>query len=173
VSHNLQDIEIEKVYINHHDLIASLISFNVDAISAWEPMGYQTNLLSGPKVLNLGSQGVYQLSLNLISRNAYLEFAKDEPTRLLQAIDESIEWINSNPQKAQRMIASRLDMPANQIEWSWPDYVFRLSLGNSLLSNLQLQARWAIDSHLVTTPSPDFRKLFFKHPYQQVVAQRD
>lgn len=173
ISHNLQDMPIEKVYVHHHELIASLLSFNVDVISAWEPMGYQANLLAGPKVNNLGSKGVYQLSLNLISRSAYLAFAEDEPVRLLQAIDEAIQWINRHPEKAQRLMASKLDMPINQIEWSWEDYVFRLSLGNSLLSNMQLQARWAIENNLVTTPAPDFRKLFYRQPYQQVVVQRD
>ncbi|KGY13265.1 taurine-binding protein [Vibrio tubiashii] len=164
---------IEKVYLLPHEMVPALLSFRVDAISAWEPMGYEADLLSVAEVSNLGTKGVYQLSFNLITRSPYLEFVGDEPVRLLRALDMAIEWINSHPKRSISLVAQRLDIPLNQVKWSWEDYLFRLSLGNSLLSNLQLQSRWAIENDLVKGTPPDFRQIFYTYPYQQAVALRD
>lgn len=173
ISNNLKRMPVEKVYLQPHELVPALLSYRVDAISAWEPMGFEADLLSVADVANLGVKGIYQLSYNLISRSPYLEFVGDEPTRLLQALDMAIEWINTHPNKAIEMIAARLDLPPSQVKWTWQDYLFRLSLGNSLLSNLQLQSRWAIETGLVENSPPDFRQVFYAYPYQQVMEQRD
>lgn len=173
ISNSAHEIEVEKIYLQPHELVPALLSYRVEAISAWEPMGFEANLLSVSEVSNLGTKGVYQLSFNLITRSPYLEFVGDEPIRLLRALDMANEWINSNPDKALRIISQRLDIPLNQIEWSWDDYLFRLSLGNSLLSNLQLQSRWAIENGFVEDTPPDFRQVLYSYPYQQAVALRD
>jgi len=173
IGSNLRDLSVDKVYLQPKELVPALLAYDVDAISAWEPMGYQVDLLSVAKVNNLGIDGVYQLSFNLISRPSHLEFAGDEPTRLLQALQEAIDWIKGHPDQAMTLLSQRLEVPVEQIDWSWDDYVFRLSLGNSLLSNLQLQARWAIDSGLVSKSPPDFRRVFYSHPYQQMLLERN
>ena len=173
IGSGLRELPVEKVYLSDKELVPALLSYRVDAISAWEPMGYQTDLLSVAEVNNLGIHGVYQLSFNLISRPSHLEFAGDEPVRLLQALQVAIDWIKTHPQQAITLVSQRLDVPVEQIDWSWEDYVFRLSLGNSLLSNLQLQARWAINSGLVSKSPPDFRQVFYSYPYQQMLAERD
>lgn len=173
ISHDAEDMQVDKVYLQPHELVPALLSYRVEAISAWEPMGFEANLLSVAEVKNLGTKGVYQLSFNLITRSPYLEFVGDEPIRLLRALDMAIEWINEHPQQASNLIARRLDIPLNQVEWTWDDYLFRLSLGNSLLSNLQLQSRWAIEKGHVGDSPPDFRKIFYSYPYQQAIALRD
>ena len=173
IANNHKALDVEKVYLQPHELVPALLSFRVDAISAWEPMGYKADLQSTSTVKNLGTLGIYQHSFNLLSSTPYLEFAGQEPVYLLKALDEAVEWINAYPDEASRLIAKRLNIPLNQVKWSWEDYVFRLSLGNSLLSNLQLQARWAQAEGLVGDEQPDFRGLLFTQPYQQIVALRD
>ncbi len=173
IANNLKSLNVEKVYLQSHELVPALLSYRVDAISAWEPMGYKADILSAAEVKNLGTPGIYQQSFNLLSTMPYLAFAGKEPMYLLGALDEAVTWINANPAKALNIITKRLNIPANQVKWSWEDYVFRLSLGNSLLSNLQLQARWAVESGLVVGEQPDFRDLFFTQPYQQIIALRE
>lgn len=173
LANDLKDLKVDKVYLEPHELVPALLSYRVEAISAWEPMGYQSNLLSAAEVVNLGARGIYQLSFNLLSTRPYLAFADDEPQRLLQALNEAVLWINANQEQAQLIIAERLNIPVNQVKWSWPDYVFRLSLGNSLLSNLQFQTRWARESGLVRGTSPDYREVFFPQPYLQATMRRE
>ncbi|MDN3611944.1 ABC transporter substrate-binding protein [Vibrio ostreicida] len=173
IINGLKRLNVDKVYLQPHELLPALLSYRVDAISAWEPLGYKADMLSAAPVHNLGTPGIYQQSFNLLSTLSHLEFAGDEARRLLQALDAAVEWINTHPEQALRIITHRLNIPLNQVQWSWQDYVFRLSLGNSLLSNLQLQARWAHESGLVTSDPPDFRDVFFPLPYQQIVALRE
>ncbi|GLT18311.1 ABC transporter substrate-binding protein [Vibrio zhanjiangensis] len=173
VANNYKALNVEKVYLQPHELVPALLSFSVDAISAWEPMGYKADIQSASTVRNLGTPGIYQHSFNLLSTAPYLEFAGQEPVHLLNALDEAVDWINAHPDEASRLIAKRLNIPLNQVKWSWEDYVFRLSLGNSLLSNLQLQARWALKEGLVKNQQPDFRELFYEQPFQQITALRD
>lgn len=173
LANDLKELNVDKVYLEPHELVPALLSYHVEAISAWEPMGYQADLLSAADVINLGTRGIYQLSFNLLSTRPYLEFVGDEPQRLLQALNEAVLWINANPEQAQSIIAKRLKIPVNQVKWSWPDYVFRLSLGNSLLSNLQFQTRWAKESGLVAGSSPDYREVFFSQPYLQATMRRE
>jgi len=173
IANNHKALNVEKVYLQPHELVPALLSFSVEAISAWEPMGYKADIQSTSEVKNLGIPVIYQHSFNLLSTAPYLEFAGQEPVYLLKALDEAVEWINANPDQASRIIAKRLNIPLNQVKWSWEDYVFRLSLGNSILSNLQLQARWALEEGLVVNDQPDFRELLFTQPYQQIIALRD
>ena len=102
-----------------------------------------------------------------------LEHSNDEALRLLKALDLAVEWINNNPDQALETIATSLNLSVDQVAWSWEDLVFRLSLGNSLLSNIQLQARWAVESGLVNSEPPDFRAVFYPSPFEQLVASRD
>ena len=173
IANNHKALDVERVYLQPHELVPALLSFSVEAISAWEPMGYKADIQSTSTLRNLGTPGIYQHSFNLLSTTPYLEFAGHEPVYLLKALDEAVEWINTYPDEASRLIAKRLNIPLNQVKWSWEDYVFRLSLGNALLSNLQLQARWAVEEGLVDEDQPDFRKLFFTQPYKQIVDLRD
>ncbi|WP_394143134.1 ABC transporter substrate-binding protein [Vibrio atypicus] len=172
LANDLKELLVSKIYLEPHELVPALLSYRVDAISAWEPMGYQANLLSAAEVKNLGTRGIYQLSFNLLSTRPYLEFANNEPQRLLMALKEAIDWINDNPEQAQAIVANRLDISVSEVDWLWGDYVFRLSLGNSLLSNLQFQARWANENGLVSGTTPDFRDVFFSQPFEQAASMR-
>ena len=173
IANNLKNLDIEKVYLSPQEMVPSLISYQVDAISAWEPLGYKADTLSAAKVINLGNHGIYQLSFNLLSVTEYLETSGEEPIKLIQALDSAVEWINQNPNQALELIAEQLNLSVSQVEWSWEDLMFRLALGNSLLSNIQLQARWAIERGLVDDTLPDFRKVFYSEPYRQVRVTRD
>ncbi|WP_456295778.1 ABC transporter substrate-binding protein [Vibrio sp. AK197] len=169
IANNVTDMEYTKVYLPPQELMNSLLSYQLDAISIWEPYGYKTTISSASDVTNLGLQGIYQLSFNLISRQQLIAELDDETHKILSALDEAISWIQAHPEEARAIIARQLDVPANQLKWSWDDYVFRLSLGNALLTNLQLQARWAIEKQLVPNQQPDYRSIFASKPFEDAL----
>ncbi len=172
IAHNASDLNYTKIYMQPQDLLSALLSFKVDAISIWEPYGYKAMISSKSEINNLGLQGIYQLSFNLISIEKNIVQKEKELINLLLALQEAILWINSNPQESQALIAKSLDVPPNQLKWSWKDYLFRLSLGNVLLSNLQMQARWASEKGLVSGLTPDFRTVFYPLPLEQALNTR-
>ncbi|ASG00068.1 ABC transporter substrate-binding protein [Vibrio anguillarum] len=172
IASDLKEMAVEKVYLPPEALNDSLFSSQVDAISVWEPYGYKTETSAPSDVLNLGLSGIYHLSFNLLSMKATVEEAHDEIVAILRALKEANEWINLNPEQSREVIAQALNIPLPQLEWSWNDYVFRLSLGNALLSNLQLQARWAIEAGMVTGDKPDFRTVLASKPIEEVLRTK-
>jgi len=84
---------------------------------------------------------------------------KQNTLAILKALKQAISWMHQNPEKTLHRVAGVLSIDEKQLQWSWQDYSFRLSLGNTLLTNLQLQGRWALDSRLVLGEMPDYRQL--------------
>ncbi|MGF1720611.1 ABC transporter substrate-binding protein [Vibrio kyushuensis] len=167
-ANNLQSLELIRVYMSPQQLSEALFSGDVDAVSIWEPHGYL--IMSGSKeVVNLSLDGIYHLTFNLLTRDSEKKERMEASVKILTAVDQSIHWINQNPEEAREIIAGFLDIPKSQLEWSWEDYTFRLSIGNALLSNLQLQARWAIEAKLVEGEMPDYRKILSPNALEQVL----
>ncbi|WP_245688484.1 ABC transporter substrate-binding protein [Vibrio sonorensis] len=149
----------------------ALINGGVDAISIWEPFGYMLNQDAGGKVVNIGSPGVYQLSFNLISSTSVLHSLPPATSeRTIEALAKAIDWINQYPAQAQAVISNSLDIPVEQLRWSWDDYVFRLSLGNALLTNLQLQARWALENDIRRGTMPSYRDIVSRESFDKLLS---
>lgn len=169
IANGLRGLNVEKVYLSPDQLNQALFSFNVDAVSVWEPWGYRTEMTSASDVVNLGVVGIYNLSFNMMTMRATADSSQANSVALLQALKQAIQWIDTNPSQSRQWVANDLNVQLHQLEWSWQDYAFRLSLGNALLSNIQLQARWAIENKLVSGALPDYRGYFISEPLEQVL----
>ncbi|KHD23319.1 ABC transporter substrate-binding protein [Vibrio caribbeanicus] len=159
ITHALQDLQVERVYIQPDELVAALLSYQVDAISIWEPYGYRATLVSASPLINLGTEGVYQLSFNLLSKSVRGGDRKEQDRLLLLALSDAIEWIEANPDDSIDLISQELGILPQQVNWAWNDYVFELTNDYSLLSNLQLQARWASERNILEGDPVDVRAL--------------
>ncbi|ENM5742805.1 ABC transporter substrate-binding protein, partial [Vibrio metoecus] len=131
----------------------------LDAVSIWEPWGYKIDVAANSQVTNLGLPGIYTLSFNLLTMKNTPTSEKQNTLAILKALKQAISWMHQNPEKTLHRVAGVLNIDEKQLQWSWQDYSFRLSLGNTLLTNLQLQGRWALDSRLVLGEMPDYRQL--------------
>ncbi|RTR30642.1 ABC transporter substrate-binding protein [Shewanella atlantica] len=156
-----KEVKFNRVFMDASDLGPALLSGKVDAISIWEPLGYQLNKEYGEQISQFQTKGIYNLSFNLIAKKATLESSLESYVKVLAAIDEAQNYIAEHPKRAKSIVSDFLNIPVTELEWGWSDYLFRLSLSNVLLSNLQTQARWAIatDSVTDTNGMPDFRLL--------------
>ncbi|WP_032468360.1 ABC transporter substrate-binding protein [Vibrio sp. RC586] len=159
LAHNLKGISIDKVYGSADQLYQQLFDKQLDAVSIWEPWGYKIDVAAHSNVTNLSLPGIYTLSFNLLAMKNTLTSDRKTAIAILQALKQAIDWMHKNPEKTQQRIALVLSIDEKQLEWSWQDYSFRLSLGNTLLTNLQLQGRWAIESQIVQGQLPDYRQL--------------
>ncbi|MCK6261795.1 ABC transporter substrate-binding protein [Vibrio sp. ZSDE26] len=168
IANNLKAMALERVYLPPQELNRALLEGQVDAVSVWEPYGYLL-MSTSEEILNLSLDGIYQLTFNLLTRDATEAQLSDETVEILTVLENSIEWMTNNPKQAQDIVAKALDIPSAQLAWQWEDYTFRLSIGNALLSNLQLQSRWAIDSNLVEGSVPDFRQVLSPRALEQVL----
>ncbi|GGP67945.1 ABC transporter substrate-binding protein [Shewanella saliphila] len=160
IMYNKTQQPIQRVYLKSDQLLPALLNDKVDIISAWEPLSYllSTQMSRSPEIIN--SRGLYHLSFNLIGlKDSHIE--KDQKLALLKAINQATEFLNKSPKQAQQNMSQILEVDAQQLQYSWSDYTFRLSLSNALFSNIQTQSQWAIDNQLVPRENRvDFRLIF-------------
>lgn len=152
------DISTDNIDLLPNEQGAALMANAVDAISSWEPYAYKLHQSYPNKIHKFDTKGLYSISFNLVvSKQQSVQYHTDL-VKLIKALEQANEFILEHPQQAQTHIAQYLKVPLNEVQALWPDYLFRLSLDNALVSNLNSQARWAIHRKLTdrTTP-PDYR----------------
>ncbi|QLE85727.1 ABC transporter substrate-binding protein [Shewanella sp. Scap07] len=168
------DLSIKPVYMAPQDLGPALLAGEVDAISIWEPYGYRLHKAYGEKIASLNSKGSYNLSFNLIA-NTHNNLSDEQLVSILTALRKASQYIASSPEQAKQLVSDYLNISPKQLDWGWEDYIFRLSLNNSLIANLQTQARWAKAANLVDAKQlPDYRLLIDdKYLTQALLNNRD
>ncbi|QYJ96069.1 ABC transporter substrate-binding protein [Shewanella alkalitolerans] len=155
-----QQQDFQKVFMSPQALGPALLAGDVDAISVWEPFGYKLIEEHGDAIYQYPGKGIYNLSFNLVTSAVNARLHEKQHADILRALKSAQNFINQHPQSAKQIISDYLDISLSELEWAWNDYVFRLSLNNSLISNLHAQARWAIASGAVDAQTtPDFRLL--------------
>ncbi|MCG9712297.1 ABC transporter substrate-binding protein [Shewanella insulae] len=155
-----QQQDFEKVFMSPQALGPALLAGEVDAISVWEPFGYKLIQEYGDTIYQYPGKGIYNLSFNLVTTELNAKLHEKQHADILRALKSAQTYINQHPQSAKQIISDYLNISLSELEWAWNDYLFRLTLNNSLLSNLHAQARWAIASGAVDAQNaPDFRLL--------------
>lgn len=156
----VQPSQIVMVPLPANKMANALASNQVDAVSIWEPYGYDAFIQLDKNPQTIRAQGLYNLSFNLISMRHSADDIRhrDSHQRLLRALSQATKFIARHPETAQRITTDKLGMAPAAIRHSWRDYVFSLSLSNSLISTLESEAHWAVSQQRVlNTKIPDYR----------------
>ena len=75
-------------------------------------------------------------------------FANNNPEvleKFLRAIDKANIFIINNKQESQEIVAERLNLDNDVVALQCDEFTFKLSLDQSLLINIESEARWAIN----------------------------
>ena len=161
--------DIHTVGLSPDKLPQALIDKSIDAAVVWEPYGYEiASKLSG-KAKMLNTKNLYTLTFNLIGKRSSKTGQDKSCQCVISAVNQAIDFIAAEPLIAQQILKEKLQLDENFIQWVWPDYIFKLSLNRSLIMNLEAQAKWVIDSNLVTTKTlPDYKNYIDKNPLKAV-----
>lgn len=169
--HHMQHINVERVYLSSTELIPALLANQVDIVSAWEPSGYELYKEIGLHNQIMRTKGLYNLSFNLI-RLKTNPIDEKSMQNILNALNEAIDYMNQNPQKTQQIMSKILEIDRAQLSYLWPDYTFRLSLSNALVSNIQSQLQWAIDRNLAPQDNRiDIRMIIDTRLFESAIKQ--
>ena len=150
--HNLiSPSDVELVNVAPSDLPSALNKGEVDAIVIWEPHGSNAKALLGNKAIRLPSSDVYKTTFNFLAMNDFAEQNPGVLEKFLKAINKATEFIKSHQDidiECHNIVAERLSLDREVIDLHWDEFVFELSLDQSLLINLEAEARWAIKNSL-------------------------
>jgi sulfonate transport system substrate-binding protein len=133
----LPEQDVTVVGVLPTDMPAALARGDVDAVSIWEPaaemsvraLGADASILQGP---------AYRERFNLNTTVA----ATADPVRraalvdLLRAVMRTSQEVQAGPESAQRLIAGRLNLPAEIVSTTWNLFRFPASIPDDLMDSM-------------------------------------
>jgi ABC-type nitrate/sulfonate/bicarbonate transport system substrate-binding protein len=139
----LSEKDVTVVGVSPTDMPAALTRGDVDAVSIWEPaaemsvraLGADASILQGP---------AYRERFNLNTTVA----ATADPVRraalvdLLRSLMRTSQAVQAGPASAQRLIAGRLNLPAEIVSTTWNLFRFPASIPDDLLDSMVEQEPW-------------------------------
>ena len=122
----------------------ALLNGEVDAVCAWSPYKGRIMEKLGSDAVVIDAPNVYTMTWDIAGRRDWLEKNPACVQKLLRAVIKANDFIVRNPQEA-RSIAARYIGPESPLFiGEWDDYSFVVKLDQSLILNLEDQARWII-----------------------------
>ena len=138
---------VMRIPLKADELVQAVVDGKVDAISAWTPLNHEAMEVLGDKGQELRVGNIFRWSWNLTARNESV--ARNTSTqRLLAALLRASQALKDDPQSCARDLAPILGLSPEKILQSWDNTLFDITLDQSLLMSLELQARWAMGTGL-------------------------
>lgn len=151
--------EITIVPLTAEEMPNALVTGRVDAASTWEPYLHQaaTALKGNSLVFDaFDVQGIFSVTVNLVSTRATAHERPEEAARLLRALASAQQYIRSHPEESMAIAARSSGLSISTLRDLWRTYRFELRLDQSLLISLEDTSRWVIkrgDTRAVRAPN--------------------
>jgi ABC-type nitrate/sulfonate/bicarbonate transport system substrate-binding protein len=146
----IEGLTMEHVALDHYkpdELFQAFSNGEVDAIVSWEPFVFEVLQLFDSKIKIHDTKSLSTLSFNLISQTADNQLV-EKAKCVIQGLQTAINYIVSHPKESKRIVIDELKLDPAFIEWVWPDYIFKLGLNQSLILNINSQAKWAVETQM-------------------------
>ena len=155
--HDLDPSQVKLMPLEPETLVDLLVRGELDAAALYQPLVHQAWKRLGAKAILLESARAYTATMNLVSTTRPGPLADADLLKVIRALNRACTLIDSQPERAQAVLARVLKVDAPTLRAMWPDFDFRLTLQQSLLTTLESQSRWALRAGLVPAgPAPDF-----------------
>lgn len=160
LKHGLSTHEVRLTFLPAEELPPALAHGKIDAFSMREPYIGEARRLLGDKAVVFEEPGIYERYDLLVVQSDVLRANPEVARRMLRALARAEEFVRRQPQAAVAIVASRLGISESEVAAVWKEFELRLALSQTLLVNLDEQARWALDSKLVEVrPVPNYLEL--------------
>jgi NitT/TauT family transport system substrate-binding protein len=143
--------------------LTALANKEVDALCIWEPFASRIELELGTDVQLVPIPKLYTETFNLIAMQSAIKSKPQELERVVRALRDSTQFIQTQPEKAKALAAKRLKIPVVVVDKIFDDYRYRLSLNRSLPRTMEGQARWAVrEGHVAgNLPQPNYTSFLY------------
>ena len=146
--HGINRKDVEVVNLGPEAIPDALMQGKVAAVATWIPITTRLQKDLGDKGITLQDESIYTETFDMAASRELIRQRPRTISRLLRALVRAEEFVARHPQESQRIVAdfSHLDVAA--LAEMWNVFHFDVSLNQSLLVNLEDQARWAIKNGL-------------------------
>jgi ABC-type nitrate/sulfonate/bicarbonate transport system substrate-binding protein len=136
--------EVQIIDIATEKLVGALLNGEVDAVSTWSPHTLVLRDKLGSEALVLHDPNIYTMTWVLVTTQ---DFANNHPEtikKLLRAIIRANGFISEQPSETRAVTSKYIGTNSPFVEKEWKDYHFTAVLDQSLVLNLEDQARWIV-----------------------------
>lgn len=142
-SAGLQPEDIEIVDMVPPDAKNAFETNQVDAWAVWPPFVQQAIVSGKGRILPKGDAVIQSIMV------ADADFAAAHPElikELVSVLDKSKKWIQENPDEAQQILATELDLPLEVIQRSWSVHDWTAELTPEVTSDIQGKANFMAEN---------------------------
>jgi NitT/TauT family transport system substrate-binding protein len=153
--HGISPADVRVMHLPPDRLVPSLLRRDVDALAIWEPIAGDARRALRGEVLELPVPLVYTQHFALVAARRVLSDPAREPAllALLRALRRAEQLVADDPARAQQILATQLNIPADEAGRLMAEHDHRLRLEQSLMNTLRGQARWILREGLVPAPA--------------------
>jgi len=154
---SLKISDVTVIDIDAPDLPKALADGWVDAIAIWQPHINNAQRLLDGKTLLLPSKNIYREDFCFVPNETFIENNPEALKKFLKAIDRAENFIQENRGEAINIVSGRLKLDRETVNSFWNGYEFKLFLDQTILTDLEAEARWAINNKYTTAIKiPDY-----------------
>lgn len=146
----IMDSEVEIVNLKPEETVKSLVYGDVDAFSAWNPHLLKAQEELGDNGIIFYDKSIYTWTWSIVGKEEYVKNNPETIKKVVRALANAGKFMSESPAESTRIVAEYLKIDKGLLEKQWDIYKFELRLDQSLLLELEDQARWAIEKNLTS-----------------------
>lgn len=148
--HQLELVADNTRFMKAEDLPDALASGDIDAFSMRDPFVSQARkMIDSDKLVEFSVPGLYTRTYNIVGSNEFINKHPGTMEKILYALNEGANYIDSHPQNAMDIVSQRYQIPLDRVTALWADMRLSVTLNQGLLTTLQEEAQWAVSAGLI------------------------
>lgn len=138
--------DVQVVDLEADEVVDALVTGKVDAVSTWSPFTIRLRDRLGGNATILEKPNFYTMTWNAVVKKELAEKKPETIKKFLKAILRANSFIKDHPDEARAISAEYIGTDSPLYEKEWKHYNFTAELDQSLILNLEDQARWMVSS---------------------------
>ena len=134
--------DIRLVNLPVTEMVEAVVSGKVDAACTWSPHSIEMKNRLGKNAVVMTDSTLYRMSWNLAVTRDFASARPKTLEKVLRAVIRANRFILENPEETLAICTRVSGVDFSLFREEWKDYSFRVSLDQSLVLNLEDQARW-------------------------------
>jgi NitT/TauT family transport system substrate-binding protein len=163
----LNNIELNKITLVNvptSQYLNVLKNGTVDAVVAWQPYPATIqNQVGKDNVVTWDVQSGQPGYEPIISTSSWVADHSEVAKKFLASLVEAQDYVTENPSKGQAIAVNSINFTSQYVQTVWPNYLFSVSLEQSLILATQDESQWLISNHLTNaTAVPSYGNYVYK-----------
>ena len=147
-AHGLGGKDVTLVDLKPEEMKVALASGKIDAAATWNPVLTELRQALGEKGVSFYGESLYTETFCLVAGRDFVGKHPEAVRRVLRGLIRAEEFMRDHPAEARRLVAVFTKTDQAILDGVWDILTFRVDLAQSLIVDLEDQARWAIKNGL-------------------------